>query len=80
MNKYWAKKCLISIFKVRSLLPGLLNTSIVLIIRIMMGMMRIGTMGGLRNLVDEALGEDHIYSNFFIFLGSFFFAEISFGF
>ncbi len=46
----------------------------------MMGMMRIGTMGGLRNLVDEALGEDHIYSTFFIFLGSFFFAEISFRF
>jgi hypothetical protein len=46
----------------------------------MMGMMRIGTMSGLRNLVEEALGEDHFYSNFFIFLGSFFFAEISFGF
>jgi hypothetical protein len=37
-------------------LPGLLNISIVSIIRIMMGMMRVGTMGGLRNFVEEAFG------------------------
>jgi hypothetical protein len=32
-----------------------------------MGMMRVGTMGGLRNLVEEALGEDEFYPNFFLF-------------
>ncbi len=33
--------------------------------------MRVGTMGGLRNLVEEALGEDQFYPNFF-FLRVFF--------
>jgi hypothetical protein len=42
----------------------------------MMGMMRVGTTGGLRNLVEEALGKTIFYSNFW----SFCLAEISFRF